>query len=158
VTAVPLVRVTSVQVVKNKKHQVTGITVDFSAAVNATIAGNVATYRLALPGKRGSFTAKNATVIKLKSAVYTGGLDAVTLTPKKPFALTKPVQLVVDGQPPAGLQDTLGRLIDGNHDGQPGGNAVTVITAKGVMLSLVVASPTGAQPAIRLGARAFRKV
>jgi len=50
-------------------------------------------------GKKGSFTAKNAQVIKLKSAPYNPGNNMVTLTPKKPFALTKPVQLLVDGVP-----------------------------------------------------------
>ena len=46
-------------------------------------ADSVGTYRLAMPGKKKSFTAKNATVVKLKSAVFDAGRDEVTLTPKK---------------------------------------------------------------------------
>jgi hypothetical protein len=149
VTAGPLVTVTSVQVAKNKKHMVTGITVDFSGALNATIADNVATYRLAMPGKKGSFTAKNARVVKLKSAVFSGAVDAVTLTPKKPFAVKKPVQLVVDGQPPAGLKDTFGRFIDGGHTGQPGSNAVAVINGNGISLSARALQPAVARAAVR---------
>jgi Bacterial Ig-like domain (group 2) len=137
VIPIPLVTVTSIKFVRNKKHMVTQITVDFSGAVNAAEASNPSTYRLAMPGKKGSFDAKNAQVIKLKSAVLNGALGEVILTPKKPFALSKPVQLRVNGLPPAGLQDSMGRLIDGDHNGQPGGNAVAVLRAKGVTLSAV---------------------
>jgi hypothetical protein len=73
------------------------------------------------------FTAKHPKLIHLRSAVYNGTSDTVTLIPGRPFALRKPVQLQVNGQPPAGLHDSFGRLIDGHHDGQPGGNAVVVL-------------------------------
>jgi len=107
--------------------------------VNPGDADSLATYRMATAGKKGSFTAKNAQVIKLKSAAYNAANNMVTLTPKKAFALTKPVQLLVDGVPPLGLQDSLGRLIDGDHNGQPGGNAVAVLSKGGVKLNAVVA-------------------
>ena len=45
--------------------------------------------------------------------------------------------------PPSGLQDGLGRLIDGNRDGQAGGNAVAVLTAGGVSLAALPAGPSG---------------
>ena len=90
-------------------------------------------------GKKGSFTAKNAKVIKLRSAVYNGAKDTVTLTVKKPFALKKPVQLLVDGVAPLGLQDNDGRFIDGNHDGQPGGNAVALLNRSGATISALAA-------------------
>jgi hypothetical protein len=107
------VTVSGVQVVKNKKRQVTEILVGFSGALNATEAQALGTYRLATAGKKGSFTAKNARIIKLKLAQYNAANNTVALFPKKPFALTKKVQLQVDGVPPAGLEDSLGRLIDG---------------------------------------------
>ena len=94
-------------------------------------------YRLATPGKHGSYTARNAAVIKLKSATYTDLIHSVTLIPKKPFAFTKPVQLLIDGLAPSGLVDSIGRLIDGNHDGQPGGNAIAILSRGGVKLSAV---------------------
>jgi hypothetical protein len=111
---------------------VTEILVGFSGAVNASEADSLGTYRLATAGRHGSFTAKNARIIKLKSAVYNAGTDTVALFPRKPFALTKPVQVVVDGVPPAGLQDSLGRLIDGDHNGRAGGNAVAILSRGGV--------------------------
>jgi probable HAF family extracellular repeat protein len=107
----------------NKKHQVTQILVTFDGAVSPVDAGNPATYRLATPGKGGSYTAKNAKIIRLKSAMYDPATKTVTLVPKKPFKITKPVQLLI-----AGLHDSQGRLIDGDHDGQPGGNATAILT------------------------------
>jgi hypothetical protein len=134
---VPLVTLMSVIVVKNKRHQVTEIILDFSGALNASEAQSTAEYRLANPGKKGSFTAKNAKLIKLRSALYNPANDSVTLTPRKAFSLVKPVQVRVDGLAAGGLQDSLGRLIDGDHDGTPGGNAIAVIKAKGVMINAI---------------------
>ncbi len=135
----------------NSKHQVTEILVTFSGAVNATEADNTATYRLATPGKGGSYTAKNAAVIKLKAAVYTGAEDTVTLTPAKPFALTKQVQLLVYGTGPTGLKDTYGRLIDGDDNGVAGSNATAILSKAGATIdALALSRPSG--PADRLAA------
>ena len=115
---------TDIQIVENRKHMVTEVIVDYSGAVNASEADSVATYRLATAGKKGSFTAKNATVLKLKSAKYDGASDAVTLTPKKAFALTKAVQLKVKGE---SLADSADSLLNGADDGQAGSNYVTIL-------------------------------
>ena len=143
-TVAPLITMTRVQDLLNKKKQVTEAIITFSGPVNASEVDSVATYRLATPGKKGSYTAKNATVIKLKSAMFNAATDQVILTPKKPFALTKPVQLLVHGQPPSGLQDSLGRLIDGNHDNQPGGDAIAILSKKAVTIDASVAPTRGA--------------
>jgi hypothetical protein len=134
-TGAALVTLTSVSFTHNKRHLVTQITVDFSGAVNMAEGDSVATYRLALPGKKGSFVAKNARVIGLRSAVLNSANTEVTLTPKKPFALTKPVQLSVNGQPVTGLKDSDGRLIDGNRDGVAGGSGVAILRPRGATLS-----------------------
>jgi hypothetical protein len=140
-----LVSVTGVRDVTNKKHQVTEVIVIFSGAVNAAEAQNPAIYRLTLPGKKGSYTAKNARAIGLKSAAYNSANDTVTLTPLKPFKVTKPVQLQVNGQPPAGLQDGSGRLIDGDHNGTPGGNAVAILSRGGASIQAIASGTTGGQ-------------
>jgi hypothetical protein len=74
--------------------------------------------------------------------VYNSATDSVTLTPKKAFALTKPVQLVVNGVPPWGLQDTYGRLIDGANNGQPGGNAIAILSRGGANISALADDAT----------------
>ena len=129
------VTVTNVRLVLNKRRLVTQIIVSFSGAVNVNEADAVATYRLATAGKNGSFDARNAGIIKLKSAALAGSTNTVTLTPKKAFALSKTVQFRINGLPRTGLQDSLGRLIDGDHNGQPGGNAIALLKCNGVTLS-----------------------
>jgi hypothetical protein len=128
----PLVTVASVRDIQNNKHQVTQIDIVFSGPVNATQADSGANYRLVQPGTKGSFTARNAKVVNLKSAVYVAALNEVILTPKKPFALTKAVQLTVNGSTPAGVHDSSGRLIDGGDTGHAGSDDVVVISRTGV--------------------------
>ena len=136
----PLVTVAKVSDVLNKKHLVTQIIVSFSGAVNANEADRPATYGLATAGKKGSFTAKNAQVIKLRSAVYSTTNNTVTMSPKKAFALSKQVQLLVYGTGPSALQDTYGRAISGANNGQPGSNAIAILSRSGVKLNAVSSS------------------
>jgi hypothetical protein len=131
IIAPPLVTVKQVRDITNSKHQVTEVLVTFSGTVNAIEADNTATYRLATAGTGGSFFAKNAGIIKLKSVVYAGAVNTVTLRPTSPFALTKPVELVVYGTGSTGLKDSYGRLIDGDHNGVAGGNAVVMLSSGG---------------------------
>jgi hypothetical protein len=130
-----LVAVTGVTFAHNRKHMVTQITVDFSGAVNVAEADSVGVYRLTVAGKRKSFTGKGTRQIPILSASFNAATNEVTLLPRKAFALTKAVQLVVNGTAPSGLEDALGRLIDGNHDDVAGGNAVAVLRHKGATLS-----------------------
>jgi hypothetical protein len=58
--------------------------------------------------------------------------DTVTIVPRTPFMLKRPVELTISGNSPSGLQDAEGRLIDGTGDGQPGGDAVAVLSKNGV--------------------------
>jgi hypothetical protein len=134
----PLVTMTKVRTVLNSKHQVTEVLVTFSGPVNAAEADRTPTYRLATPGTHGSYSAKNAGIIHLAKAVYNASTYSVALTPIAPFALSMPVQLVVYGTGAAGLRDTHGRLIDGDHNGTPGGNAVAILSSKGVTIDAIV--------------------
>jgi hypothetical protein len=118
--------------------------VTLTGAVNAAEAQNPAIYRLTSPGKRGSYTAKNAKAIRLKSAVFNSADDTVTLIPSNPFAVSKPVQLQINGQPPAGLRDGSSRLIDGNHNGTPGGDAVAILSRRGASIEAITpGTPSG---------------
>jgi hypothetical protein len=130
----PLVTVIGVAEVKNKKHLVSGLVVGFSGSVNAAQADRVATYRMAMANAKGSFAAKNSPTLKLSSAVFNSTSNTLTLTIKKPFAATKAAELTINGVLPSGLQDSSGRLIDGDHNGTAGGNAVALIRRTGVVL------------------------
>ncbi len=129
-----LVTLTNVELVK-KKHKVTEVLLVFSGALNSTEASTIDEYGLVMAGKKNSFTAKGAKPITLLSAAYNAAENTVTLTPRKPFKVTKPVQLVVHGTGSPELHDSQGRLIDGDHNGTAGGDAQAVITPHGASIS-----------------------
>jgi hypothetical protein len=110
---------------------VTQIDIKFGGPLDAGDAEDLANYVLLEPGKRGSFQARNAKAIKLKSAVYDSALDEVILTPRTRIALTKPFQLTINGTAPNGLHDTEGLLIDAGNTGRAS-NDVVVISKKGL--------------------------
>ncbi|MGA8347345.1 MAG: Ig-like domain-containing protein, partial [Isosphaeraceae bacterium] len=128
------VTVTGASDVLNSKNQVTQIVIDFSGPLNASQAVQRCHYRLAFPGSNGSYTAKNARVVFFRKPVYNATDYTVTLTPGRPFALTRKAELVIRGNPPNGLRDSQGHLIDGNHDGHPGGNAIVFLSSSGVIV------------------------
>ena len=132
--AAPTVKLGSVQVVKVKsKHKPAKpvIVLGFSGGLNAAEAASIGDYELIMAGKKKSFTAKNAKVLKLASAVYNAANDTVTLTTKKKLVLTKPVELIVHGTAPSGLEDSNGHLING------GSNAVAVLQGKTATITAV---------------------
>jgi hypothetical protein len=136
ITAPQLVTLSQVKdIFSEKGHLVTEILVTFSGPVNATEATDTAIYHLAEAGKGGSFTAKSAKTINLVEAVHNAATDTVSLIPKKPFSLKRPVQLTIKGTAPGGLQDRFGRLIDGADNGKPGSNAFAVFVRKGVTIT-----------------------
>jgi plastocyanin len=121
------VTVTGVLAVENNHHIVEQIVVDFSGPLNASEADNTGMYRLTMTGRNDSFIAKSARVVRLRSATYDAALDEVILKPKWPFELANCVQVVIDGHQPGGLHDSFGRVINGDNNGRPGGDAVAVI-------------------------------
>jgi peptidylprolyl isomerase len=134
VAPAPLVTLARVTDVMNKRHRVIAIELTFSGALDPSDAADKEEYRLTERGRHGRFVRTKATTIKLESAGYDTTSDTVTLIPRKPFALSKPVELVVMGEPPSGLHDSLGRLIDGNDGGRPGGDAIAILSKHGVIV------------------------
>jgi len=126
----PLVTLESARYAMNPQGEVTQIVLTFSGALNETAADDTNTYHLVTPGKNGSFSAKNAGTISLASASY-NGRKTVTLVPRAPFVLGTKVEVVVYGEGPPALEDSVGRLIDGDRNGKPGGNAIAIITKRG---------------------------
>ncbi len=86
-------------------------------------------------------------MIKLKRAHYTASSDLVALAPKKAFAVTTPVQVLVYGTGQNALEDTDGRDIDGDDNSTSGGNAVAIIAKKGVTIDAVPAVRTSGKSA-----------
>jgi hypothetical protein len=145
----PLVTMTSASLVKKKiKHRhITEIVIGFSGALDASEAQELGIYRLVKSGRHGSFTARNARSLKLKSVLYDPSSNTVALIPQKRLVVRKNTLLQVDGLPPSGLEDTWGRLIDGTDSGQPGGNATAVFSRHGVTLNAFPSGTTQGQTA-----------
>ncbi|MFI5460129.1 MAG: RHS repeat-associated core domain-containing protein [Isosphaerales bacterium] len=155
----PLVIVESLQVEKikvgkgKKAKKETVLVLQFSGALNAGAADNANAYELApvitvkATGKgkhKKPPTTKLGTPVKLASAVYTAANNEVTLTPRGTLNLTKPEELIVKA---ALVTDTLGRPIDGNDDGQPGGDFVATISGTRVTAGGLPLARTQRRPA-----------
>jgi cyclophilin family peptidyl-prolyl cis-trans isomerase len=131
----PVVTVQNVGLTTNKRHMTTQVDVTFSGPVNATQAADTHLYQLTYPDKTGSYTSRKAVTVKLRSASYDAATDTVTLQPRQPFALkARPLQLLIDGTSPSGLQDIVGQYLDGANNGQAGSNAVVSIAKSGVTI------------------------
>ncbi|WP_406698319.1 hypothetical protein V5E97_05620 [Singulisphaera sp. Ch08] len=76
--------------------------------------------------------------VALKSAAYDPVTKRVTLATRAPLSLRNPMQLRVNA---GGMRDTLGRPIDGDRDGQPGGDAVALLNKGRITLASVGRSP-----------------
>jgi hypothetical protein len=138
----PVVTLIGVQEQMNRKRRVTGVIIIFSGPVNAAQADSTGTYHLATPGKRGSYTARNAGTVFLRSAAYNSANNTVVLVPSKPFALAKPVEVVVYASGPRGLQDSFGRYINGGND------STAIISKRGAAIESVrfAAATLGLRP------------
>jgi predicted outer membrane repeat protein len=126
----PLVTIANVSIQKikvgNKKTQI--IDVRFSAQVNAASADNLPVYTLTTVPQGRKHTTKP---VKLSRAIYASATETVMLLPKtSPIALSPPLILTING---SNLLDSLGRSVDGNKDGQPGGIYKAMLSKSGVI-------------------------
>ena len=106
----------------------------FDMALDPGRAVDLRNYHLFAIGRNGVVGASKGRTLALRSATYNSATHTVTLIPKKPLASGLSFKVVVDGTSAHGVSDTTGRLIDGNSDGQPGGDYV-VVFARGKALS-----------------------
>jgi hypothetical protein len=135
-----------------KAKNMTGLVLQFSGALNPAQAQNLAAYQL-LSGKvKKSRTTFNKTVL-LSSAIYSASAHTVTLIPRSRLNLAQPEQLRITGSL---LTDSLGRSLDVNYDGQPGGDLVAIIKGKTVTMAAI--SNTRAASLSRLELEAIDRV
>jgi hypothetical protein len=106
----------------------------FDEALDPYRAVDLRNYHLFAIGRTGVVGSSKGRTLALRSATYNSSTHAVTLIPKKALASGLSFKVVVDGTSAHGVSDTTGRLIDGNGDGQPGGDYVAAL-ARGSALS-----------------------
>ncbi|MFI5453959.1 MAG: hypothetical protein ACHRXM_00755 [Isosphaerales bacterium] len=135
--------VQSVQPAFNRGGFVTSLVLSFNGPLDRSRAQSVANYALTLSGPDRKFGTRDDRRVSLRSARCReqflsdalGVRSTVTLTPAAPFRLSQLLQIRVNGQPRRGLRDTSGRLLDGDRNGLPGGNFVTVLGGTGGLVS-----------------------
>ncbi len=119
-----------------RKKSVKELLISFSGALDAGAAANLGAYTLDAAGKKK--TSGFTKPVGLGSPSYNASNNTVTLmlggkAPKKAMQLT--INAAV-------LEDAEGRPLDGNNDGQPGGNYVGTLGGAGVLIR--------AQPAVEI--------
>jgi uncharacterized repeat protein (TIGR01451 family) len=117
-----------------RKPATTLITIQFNEAVNASQAQNPASYTLSTVAQGKKHPSKPLAIAQVS---YNPATHIATLTPAKKLVLSPPVQIQINS---SNLTDAFGRPLDGNHDGQPGGNFQAIVSNSGVTVSSVRAS------------------
>jgi hypothetical protein len=109
-----------------------------SGGFNPTQAQSLAPYHLhSGTTKKGRTTySKN---LPLSSALSNSSANTVSLIPRRKLNLAKPMQLRITA---ASLTDTNGRMIDGNHDGPPGGDFAANLSKNKVTILLAAPAKT----------------
>src|SRR5262249_16139175 len=117
----------SIQKASARKTNTSQIVIQFSGALNPATAVPLSVYRLAtlVSGKKPS-----SKPIALPHANYNAQGQTVALTTRKPLKLTRKTQLQLTILAKSVL-DTLSRSLDGDHDGQPGGDYTAKLTKAG---------------------------
>jgi hypothetical protein len=131
----------------SKKKTTKVLVVSFSGALDKAAAQTLGDYHLISPGKAKKSRGPSSKPVPLTSATYDPALHTVTLTPGGKRT-SSTLQLTINA---AGTLDSVGRPIDGNRDGQPGGDVVATFGNAGIRLAR--ASPAG--PSGRVSAQAF---
>jgi hypothetical protein len=105
------------------------IVVQFSAALDAATAANPGAYTLTTVSQGKKHPSKP---LALAQPSYNAAAHSVTLRPLKSLVLSPPVQLRLNA---SALTDAQGRPLDGNHDGQPGGDFTATLSKGGVSVA-----------------------
>ena len=120
-TVLPAAAPTITNLLRTGYHnQPTQYLVTFSGPLDPTRAQDLSNYVLVSTGRDGQLGTPDDRVIPLQSASYSTSANAVILSAGRPLALRQYYGLMVRGN--HGLTSLSGTPIDGNADGQPGGD------------------------------------
>jgi hypothetical protein len=98
-------------------------------------------------------TTKRGVPVALASAAYSASNNSVALTPRGKLTAAEPEELIVNG---ALVTDALGRPIDGNDDGQSGGDYIATVSGSRVTLGGAALGNTGRRERVIAGDHGFR--
>jgi hypothetical protein len=101
-----------------RKKTASVLVVSFSDALNPRDAQSLSAFHLVAAGKDKKFGTRDDKSVPIASATYDPLAHTMTLTPRGKIP-NQTLQLSISAAP---ILDSLGRPIDGNRDGQPGGD------------------------------------
>src|SRR5262249_30906003 len=103
------------------------IVIRFSDRVKRATAQERGAYWLVLPGRDREFGTRDDRRLRIRLARYNGTSHTIKLDLKRAISKRTRFAVVVSGSANgAGIIDVFGRPIDGDQDGQPGGNYAEV--------------------------------
>jgi hypothetical protein len=126
------VRAQTIKIVTGKKAKsTTELLLQFSGGLNAGAAQNLGIYHLLQATRHKKGGAKCDKPVALASVSYNSSTETVTLLARSKLNLAQPEELRITASQ---LPDVCGRPLDGNDDGQPGGDFVALLTKSGVKI------------------------
>ncbi len=116
----------------------TRLVVGFDQPLQASTAQDLGNYGLTSAGADGQFGTRDDRTIWLASAAYDDATRTVALAPSQGYGRQLLTRLTVRGTAPDAITGTNGLLLDGNSDGQPGGDYVVDIRGSGPVATAAV--------------------
>ncbi|MDG3004921.1 Ig-like domain repeat protein [Paludisphaera mucosa] len=108
-------------------NQPTSLVLRFNEDLDPAAASNAANYQILGPGRDGRLGTRDDRPIPLRDAVYDAATRSVTLRPTERLYLYGRSLLAVRAGVGAGVVDLAGNALDGDGDGRPGGDFVSVV-------------------------------
>jgi glucose/arabinose dehydrogenase len=108
-----------------RRGTVSSVTLSFSGPLDPSSARSRTSYWLVLPGRDRVFGTRDDRRYRFRSDAYSASSGTVTLVPSVRITSRQTFQVIaVASGSGAMIRDSYGRPIDGNRDGQPGGDFV----------------------------------
>jgi hypothetical protein len=118
-------RITGVSTFRNGRRQLTSLSIQVDSLLDPASVANLASYNLRLPGRDRRFGTRDDRIVRFQRVTYDPTANLIVLVARRPF-LTGPrtgMRLTVLGTLIRAANG--GALLDGDGDGNPGGNFVS---------------------------------
>jgi hypothetical protein len=110
-------------------YQTTRLVLPFNEPLDPLPATNPANYALFGPGRDGRINTPDDRPLAIRSIRYLPDANSVVIQPVRRLPVHARYRLIISGTP-GGIADLAGNLLDGDRDGNPGGDARLLITGR----------------------------
>lgn len=112
------------------RGSMSSIRITFSESMNSATAQKTLAYMLSAAGRDKKFGTRDDVKYRITRATYNTATRTVTIN-HTAVRLTADLQLTIIGTGTNAIKSASGNTIDGDRNGQPGGNAIVTMTSKG---------------------------